>query len=68
MFRIETRIDPTEVQGEAITGLPNEADQLIVSSHHIYNSLVILDWHGRNITVSAEDLRRAVENAKNHGH
>lgn len=66
MLTIETKIDAVEVQGESITGLPKEADQLIVSAHHVYPTLVVLDWHGRNITVSADELERAIRNACNH--
>jgi hypothetical protein len=63
---IETRIRSYEVQGEPIKGLPNDADDLIVSAHRIQNDFVILDWHGRTITVSANDLERAIKNARNH--
>lgn len=66
MLKIETKIDAVEVNGEPITGLSNDADQLIVSAHRIYNSLVILDFHGRNITVSGPELERAIRNARNH--
>ncbi len=63
---IETRIRSYEVQGEPIKGLHNDADDLIVSAHRITSDFVVLDWHGRTITVTASDLERAIKNAKNH--
>jgi hypothetical protein len=66
MLKIETRIDPTEIMGEPIKGLPNDADQVIISAHRIYNDRAIIDFHGRNITVLIEDLRLALTNAANH--
>lgn len=66
MLKIETRIDPVEINGTAITGLPNEADQVIVSAHWNINSFVVIDFHGRTVTVLAEDIERAIKNARNH--
>lgn len=66
MLKIETRIDPVEIQGAEVKGLPDERDQLIVSAHWNWNRVVVLDWHGRTITVSAIELKRAIENACNH--
>jgi hypothetical protein len=66
VLKIETRLDAIEVSGAEVKGLPNDADQLIVSAHRIYNRLVILDFHGRNVTVSANELERAIQNARNH--
>lgn len=67
MLKIETKLDPTEINGTAITGLPNDADQVIVSAHWNINSFVVIDFHGRTVTVVADDLRRAITNATNHG-
>ena len=67
MLKIETRIDPVEIMGTAISGLPNEADQVIVSAHWNINRFVVIDFHGRNVTVLADDLERAIKNARNHG-
>lgn len=64
--KIETRIRSYEVEGTPITGLHNRADDLIVSAHRNRKDFVILDWHGRAITVAASDLQRAVQNATNH--
>lgn len=66
MLKIETRIDPIEIMGNEIKGLPKEADQLIVSAHWNINRWVVLDWHGRTITVSCDELERAIRNARNH--
>jgi hypothetical protein len=66
MLKIETRIDPTEINGTAITGLPNDADQVIISAHWNINRFVVIDFHGRTVTVLADDLQRAIRNATNH--
>jgi hypothetical protein len=66
MLKIETRLDPIRIQGDLVKGLPNEADQLIVSAEWHSNKHVTLDWHGRTITVSSDELRRAIANAENH--
>ena len=64
--KIETHIRSYEVQGAEIKGLHNDADDLIVTAHRIFKDRVILDWHGRTITVVADDLIKAIRNATNH--
>lgn len=64
--KIETSIRSYEINGQEITGLHNEADDLIISAHHIRNEFVIIDFHGRNVTVCARDLERAIRNVVNH--
>lgn len=66
MLKIETKIDPVEINGTAICGLPNDADQVIVSAHWNINRFVVIDFHGRTVTVLADDLQRAIRNACNH--
>ena len=66
MLKIETRLDPVEINSEDIKGLPQEADQVIVSAHWNYSQWVVLNFHGRTVTVNAAELRRAIENATNH--
>ena len=66
MLKIETRIDPVEINGQEVTGLPNEMDQMIVRAHWIKNRWVIIDFHGQSVTVVADDLERAIRNARNH--
>ncbi len=63
MYETVTKLDPYEFDGEERKGLPNEADELHVKSHRIWNDRVVLDWRGHSITVNANDLRIAVENA-----
>ena len=65
--KIETRIRSYEIDGQEVKGVPSDADDLIVRGHRIRNDLVILDWHGIKIAVSARDLNRAIQNATNHG-
>lgn len=66
MLKVETSLDPYEIDGQEHKGLPNEADRLMVKSHHIFNYCAILDWRGHSITVSIADLERALRNAGNH--
>lgn len=66
IHKIETHVRTYEVQGTPITGLHDDADDLIVSAHRNARNLVILDWHGRTIAVVANDLDRAIKNATNH--
>lgn len=64
--KIETRLRTYEVNGEEVKGLPNDADDLLVQAHWNRNEMVVIDFHGRNVTVAADDLRRAIVNATNH--
>jgi hypothetical protein len=66
MLKIETSLDPYEIDDNGIEGLPKEADVLLVKAHHIYNTMVVLDWRGHFITVSIRDLEGALRNAANH--
>lgn len=63
---IETRLRSYEVNGQEVKGLPNDADDLLVIGHRIFRQFVVIDFHGRNITVAAADLKRAIDNATNH--
>lgn len=66
MLKIETRMDPLEIDGEEVKGLPKDSDQLVVTAHWNRNSLVILSFRGKAITVVASELVRAIQNARNH--
>jgi len=66
-IEIVTKIDPLEFDGAECKGLPNEAGELHIKSHWNRNALVVLDWRGHSITVLADDLERAIRNARNHG-
>ncbi len=65
-MKIESSINPVEIEDTEVRGLPNDADALLVKAHHIFNRLVILDWRGHSITVSATELEQAIRNARNH--
>ena len=66
MLKIETRLDPVEINGTEIKGLPQDADQVIISAHWNVNRFVVIDFHGRTVTVLASELKRAIQNAENH--
>ena len=64
--KIETRIRSYEIGGQEVTGLHNDADDVIIEAHRCRNEFVIIDFHGRSVTVCARDLERAIRNAQNH--
>ena len=64
--KIETRLRSYEINGQEVKGLPNDADDLLVVGHWNRREFVIIDFHGRSITVAASDLKRAIDNATNH--
>ncbi len=66
MLSIETRIDPVEIDGEKLAQLPAAVDQLSVTNHWNLNYLVVLTFRGHKITVVANELERAIHNARNH--
>lgn len=66
MLKIETRLDPYEIEGRERTGLSKESDALSVKAHWNRSAFVILEWRGHSITVLAKDLKRAIDNATNH--
>ena len=66
MLKIETRLDPVEIGGERVPGLPQDCNQMVIRAHHIDNAFVILEFLGRQITVVASELKRAIQNAENH--
>jgi hypothetical protein len=66
MMKIETRIDPVEIDGGEISGLPKDSDQVSVSAHWNVNRFVVILFHGVSVTVLAKDLTRAIQNATNH--
>ena len=66
MLKIETKLDPVEINDTEVKGLPNDADKVIISAHWNMNQWVIIDFHGRTVTVNARDLQRAITNATNH--
>ena len=40
--------------------------ELQIVSHWNYKDFVVLEFEGKSITVNAEDLKKAIENATNH--
>ncbi len=66
MLSIETRIDPVEIDGEEVAGLPGSVDQLSVTNHWNSNRFVVLTFRSNKIAVMATDLERAIRNARNH--
>ena len=66
MLTIETRIDPLEIDGEDVPALPQDKDSLRVKAHWNINRLIVLEWRGNKITVAAEQLQKAIQNATNH--
>lgn len=56
-----------EVNGEGVSSIPGEAPKMRVLSHGKTADWVVIDVGGKQWTVSASDLRRAVTNSQNAG-
>ena len=65
MTKVETRIDPLEIDGHEYKGLPKDEDQLIVRAHWNRESLAVLEFQGKKITVVISQLQKALVNAGN---
>ena len=64
-MKIDTIIDPIEINGIERKSLPKPEDQLSIRSHSIFNGQVIICFHGISCTVDADSLERAIRNATN---
>jgi|WetSurSiteA1Bulk_404760.scaffolds.fasta_scaffold30202_3 hypothetical protein len=65
-MKIESRLEPIELNGEETKGIPSPKDSVIVSAHWNSNRLVVIEFHGLNFTVVARELEKAIANATNH--
>lgn len=62
MIKSSNEVDIYEVDGqESAVPVP----RLLVSNHWNRDSLVVLEVHGKRLTVSARDLQAAIANATN---
>lgn len=62
---VKNEIQPVEIDGKESWGV-NEKRRLSVESHWNYDDRVHLKFGDLNIVVLADDLERAIANAKNH--
>lgn len=62
-MKTETRIKIYEKNGTEVKGL--EYPELVVTNHSNMNRMVVLEFGDDEITVLAEDLRKAINNAIN---
>ena len=63
---IETKITAYEINGNEVEGLPEKKTEVVVSAHWSNNEMVVLKFQGKSVTVAADELVRAVDNATNH--
>lgn len=63
MIKVSNEITIYEINGEKTTIVP--MPMMSVLSHWNQDSLVVLDVADRKVTVSARDLRAAIDNATN---
>jgi hypothetical protein len=62
---VKNEIQPVEIDGKESSGV-NEKRRLLVESHWNYTDRVHLKFGDLSLLVIAEDLERAISNAKNH--
>lgn len=65
MLKIETRLDPYEIDGKELHGLPEDHNKVIVRNHWNVRGLVVVQFGSWSFTVSADELHRAITNATN---
>lgn len=65
MINVKNTVAVYEVNGEETKS--DDAVSVEVRSHWLRNSMVVLSVNGTVVTVSASDLRLAVDNATNTG-
>lgn len=63
MLKVINEITIYETNGKESSGLP--LTTLLVVSHWLRDSLVVLEIAGQRVTVSARDLQAAIVNATN---
>ena len=64
-MKVINEITPLEINGKDATGV-GETRRLIVSSHWHLTDRIHLKFENLDLCVSVEDLRNAINNAKNH--
>ena len=65
MIKVQSEVEPCEVNGTELNGLKSSKQLLFVESHWNYRQLVILRYGEVSITVVASDLLKAINNAGN---
>jgi hypothetical protein len=65
MLKIETTIVPLVI-GDAPERPPEDEANIAIVSHHAFCDRFIIDFLGKRVTIMAEDMRRAIQNALNH--
>ena len=64
---IETKITAYEINGDEVVGLPEKKTEVvIISAHWSNNEMVVLKFQGKEVTVTADELEKAIDNATNH--
>lgn len=63
MIKVSNIVTVYEVDGKETTGIPMPT--ISVLSHWNRDSMVVLELAGQRVTVSAQDIRAAIDNATN---
>ena len=63
---IETKITAYEINSEEVGGLSEKETAIVVSAHWSNNEMVILKFQGKEVTVAADELEKAIDNVTNH--
>ena len=64
-MNVKSEIQPSEINGQHSFGV-GEKRRLIVESHWNYTDRVRLKFGDLDLVVIADDLERAIQNARNH--
>lgn len=64
-MNVKNEIQPSEINGAESFGV-NEKRRLIVESHRCYTDRVRLKFGDIDLVIIADDLERAIANARNH--
>ena len=64
-MKVKNEIQPVEINGKESWGV-GENRRLIVESHWNYSDRVHLKFGDLNLVIIADDLERAIKNARNH--
>lgn len=62
-INVENRINVYEIDGTETAGKTQQ--HLVVKSHWNLRNFIVLKWNGKEITVSARQIKQAIENAQN---
>lgn len=64
-FETVNLIEVYETNGIEEKGLRSQRPKVKIKGHDLYKTFVVVEVDGKSLTVSAQDLLRAIQNAQN---